>query len=71
MRAYRDGWVLLFWMAHDQGDMVRSVMTLAVEGADITRVRNYFFTPDVIAEVCGELAVPYRVNGYRYWPAHP
>lgn len=23
----------------------------------------------VIAEICGELDVPFRVNGYRYWPA--
>jgi len=30
-------------------------------------VRNYFFTPDVIAELCRELGLPYRVNGYRYW----
>lgn len=29
---------------------------------------RYFFTPDVIAEVCSELGVPYRVNGYRDWP---
>jgi len=34
----------------------------------VARLRNYFFTPDVIAEVCAELGVPYRVNGYRYWP---
>ena len=30
-------------------------------------MKNYFFTPDVIAEVCGELGVPFRTNGYRYW----
>jgi RNA polymerase sigma-70 factor (ECF subfamily) len=33
----------------------------------IHRLQNYFFTPDVIAEVCRELEVPFRVNGYRYW----
>ncbi len=26
-----------------------------------------FFTPDVIAEICAELGLPYRTNGYRYW----
>jgi RNA polymerase sigma-70 factor, ECF subfamily len=67
-RAYRDGWVLLFWFDHDGGAMVRTVMTVEAEGDRIARVRNYFFTPEVIAEICGELAVPYRVNGYRYWP---
>jgi Sigma-70 region 2 len=24
--------------------------------------------PEVLAEVCGELKVPWRSNGYRYWP---
>ena len=67
VRAYRDGWVLLFWFAHDGGPMVRTVMTVEVEGGRVARLRNYFFTPDVIAEICRELAVPYRINGYRYW----
>ncbi len=30
---------------------------------------NYFFPPDVIAEICRELGVPFRTNGYRYWKA--
>ena len=68
VRAYRDSVVLLFWLDHDQGPMVRSVMTLETESDRIAHLRNYFFTPDVIAEVCEELGVPYRTNGYRYWP---
>jgi RNA polymerase sigma-70 factor (ECF subfamily) len=67
-RPYRDGWVLLFFYEHDEGPIVRTVMTAQLEGDGVARVRNYFFTPDVIAEVCTELGVPYRVNGYRYWP---
>lgn len=70
VRAYRDGWVLLFWYDHAEGPRVRTVMTLETEGAGVTRVRNYFFTPDVIAEVCSELNVPYHCNGYRYWHGH-
>jgi hypothetical protein len=27
-------------------------------------LRNYWFTPDVIAEACAELEVPFRNNGY-------
>jgi RNA polymerase sigma-70 factor (ECF subfamily) len=68
VRRYRDGWVLLFWYEHDSGAHVRTVMTVQTLQNEIARVRNYFFTPDVIAEVCRELAVPFRVNGYRYWP---
>jgi RNA polymerase sigma-70 factor (ECF subfamily) len=66
-RAFRDGWILVFWYEHEAGPMVRTVMTVETEGDRIASVRNYFFTPDVIAEVCAELGLPYRVNGYRYW----
>ncbi|WP_338868613.1 RNA polymerase sigma factor [Myxococcus stipitatus] len=68
VHAYRDTHLLLFWYEHVDGPKVRTVMTVDVEGDSILRVRNYFFTPDVIREVCEELQVPYRVNGYRYWP---
>lgn len=66
--AYRDRWLLLFWFEDQQGPVVRCVMTLDAEGDRIRHLRNYFFSPEVIAEVCSELGVPYRLNGYRYWP---
>jgi RNA polymerase sigma-70 factor (ECF subfamily) len=65
---YRDRWLLLFWFEDVRGPVVRCVMTLEHEGEKIRRLRNYFFSPQVVAEVCGELGLPYRVNGYRYWP---
>lgn len=68
VRRYRDTWLLVFWYGHTDGERVRTLMTVETEGDAITRVRNYFFTPDVIAEVCTELGLPYCVNGYRYWP---
>lgn len=71
VHPYRDTHLLVFWYDHVGGPVVRTVMTVDAEGDRILRVRNYFFTPDVITEVCEELQVPYRVNGYRYWPAHP
>ncbi len=67
VRAYRDEWVLLLWYPHADGEAVRAVMRLECGDEAVSRVRNYFFSPDVIAEVCGELDVPYRCNGYRYW----
>lgn len=69
VRAFADGWLLLFWYEHEQGPMVRTIMTAEVEDDRISRVRNYFFSPQVIEEVCSDLRLPYRVNGYRYW--HP
>ena len=67
VRSYRGAPVLLCWYEHADGPAVRCVMTFETEGAAIIRVRNYFFSPDVIAEVCTELGVPYRVNGYSFW----
>lgn len=69
IRAYRGAPILLFWYDHDDGPFVRTVMTVETAGDRVAVLRNYFFTPDVIAEVCGDLGVPFRVNGYRYW--HP
>ena len=69
VRDHRGEPILLFWYGHADGDAVRAVarVEVEVEGDAIRRVRNYFFAPDVIAEVCRELAVPFRVNGYGYW----
>ncbi|MGH7271799.1 MAG: RNA polymerase sigma factor, partial [Polyangiaceae bacterium] len=58
--------VLLSFYAHADGDAVRAVTRFETEGGCISRLRNYFFTPDFLAEVCGELGVPHRTNGYRY-----
>ncbi|MBX3201704.1 MAG: sigma-70 family RNA polymerase sigma factor [Labilithrix sp.] len=68
VHAYRDGYVLVFFYDHDDGPRVRTVMTVDVVDDAVATIRNYFFTPDVIAEVAAELGLPYRTNGYRYWP---
>ncbi len=68
LRAYRDGWLLVFWYDHEQGPRVRTLMRAEVDGDRIGRIRNYFFSPDVVAEVCAELGLAQRSNGYRYWP---
>lgn len=46
---------------------MRSVARVVTDGDALAHMRNYFFTPDVIAEVCSELGVPFRSNGYRHW----
>jgi RNA polymerase sigma-70 factor, ECF subfamily len=68
VRAYREGFVLVCWFEHDHGPAVRTLLKVEPEGERIARLRNYFFSPDVIAEVCLELGLPFRVNGYRFWP---
>jgi RNA polymerase sigma-70 factor (ECF subfamily) len=66
-RVYRGSWVLLHWYAHEDGEAVRAFTRLEVDGTGVARLRNYFYTPDLIAEACGELGVPSRQNGYRWW----
>ena len=66
-RLHRGEWLLVHWYAHRDGDAVRAVTRVEADGGRLTRVRNYFYTPDVLAEICGELQVPFRSNGYRYW----
>jgi RNA polymerase sigma-70 factor (ECF subfamily) len=66
-RAHRGGWVLLHWYAHRDGDAVRAVTRVDVDGDRIAHLSNYFFDPDLVAEVCAELGVPSRSNGYRWF----
>ncbi len=45
---------------------MRAVTRVEAEVDRVARLQNYFFTPDLVAEVCGELGVPFRANGYRW-----
>lgn len=63
----RDEWFLLHWYEHEDGPAVRAVTRVVPEGDHVARLHNYFFNPDFIGEVCRELAVPWRSNGYRWF----
>lgn len=67
LRNHRGEWLLLHWYGHQSGDAVRAVTRLELEGDRISTVRNYFYNPEFVADVCGELDVPYRSNGHRWW----
>lgn len=69
VRHVHDEPVVVFWYAHQDGDAVRNVVRLETEAGGISQIRHYFFAPDVLADVGRELDVPFRTNGYRYWPA--
>ena len=73
LREHRGAHIALVWCKHTAGEAVRSVMRVFDDGeGHIGRLRIWFWTDDFLAEVCGELNVPYRVNGYRYWgPTSP
>ncbi len=67
LRVHRGEPILLLWYAHADGEFVRGINRVEVQGDRIAAIKNYFFTPDFIAEVCGELGLPFRSNGYRWW----
>ena len=68
-RECRGEAILINWYDHDEGPAVRDVIRLTEADGRVATIRSYFFCPDVIAEICGELDLPWRSNGYRYWPA--
>ena len=66
-RVHRGRWLLLHWYEHKDGEAVRAVTTLELEGDRVARLANYFYTPGFLVDLGGELSVPVRVNGYRWW----
>lgn len=66
-REHRGEWLLLHWYQHVDGELVRAITRVDVDSERIASVHNYFFNPDFISDVCGELNVPFRSNGYRWW----
>jgi RNA polymerase sigma-70 factor (ECF subfamily) len=65
--AHRGEWFFLHWYRHQDGEAVRAITRIEADGDRVARLQNYFFNPDFIAEVCGELGVPWRSNGYRWF----
>ncbi len=67
LRIHRGEALLLAWFAHQDGEAVRAISRVALAGDRIAHLRTHLHAPELLAEVCGELAVPFRSNGYRYW----
>ncbi|HTU63656.1 MAG TPA: RNA polymerase sigma factor [Polyangiales bacterium] len=65
LRFHRGEYLLLSFYQHHDGEFVRAVsrVELSAEGDRIARLRNYFYTPEIIEELGQELGVPCRVNG--------
>jgi RNA polymerase sigma-70 factor (ECF subfamily) len=65
LRFHRGEHLLLSWYQHHDGEHVRALsrVELSTEGDRIARLRNYFYTPEIIEELSSELGVPWRVNG--------
>jgi RNA polymerase sigma-70 factor, ECF subfamily len=66
-RLHRGEWILVHWYKHASGDAVRAFTRLELDGDRVARLRNYFYTPESLIELAGELGAPVRINGYRWW----
>lgn len=60
---HRGQHVILLWYGHSEGEAVRCVMRSELEEARISRLRIYYFSPELLTEVTSELGVPVRTNG--------
>jgi RNA polymerase sigma-70 factor, ECF subfamily len=58
---------VLAWWQHADGEAVRAFSRLSQQDDRIVRMRTYFHTPEALSEVCRELGLPCRTNGYRFW----
>jgi RNA polymerase sigma-70 factor (ECF subfamily) len=67
LRTHRGEPVVLTFWTHDDGEHVRGVSRFTTEGHQITGIKTYMHSPELIAEVCKELGVTFRSNGYRNW----
>ncbi|HYQ02076.1 MAG TPA: RNA polymerase sigma factor [Polyangiaceae bacterium] len=61
---HRGEHVVLLWYGHAAGETVRCVIRSELQDARISRLRIYYFSPELLIEVAGELGLPVRTNGY-------
>jgi RNA polymerase sigma-70 factor (ECF subfamily) len=67
LRVHRGEPLMLGWFAHREGEAVRAISRATLAGDRITHLRTYVHAPDPLAELCAEMDVPFRANGYRFW----
>lgn len=61
LRQHRGEPLLLWWW----GEHVHTLLRVRVDGELLAGLRNYHHAPEVVAEICGELGLPYRTHGYH------
>jgi RNA polymerase sigma-70 factor (ECF subfamily) len=66
-RWHRDRWLLVHWYQHDDGPAVRAFTSIELEDDRIRRLRNYFYNAELLVDLAGELGLPVRINGHRWW----
>lgn len=71
VHRYGDEWVVVLRYAKPAGVAVEDVLRFEVCDGALSRLRYYYFCPEVLAEVTAALGLPLRANGYRYPLPHP
>ena len=65
LREYKGEPIVLFWTKDAGQEVVSSILKLDERDGAVSRLRHYFFCPEVLAEVCEELGAPVKTNDYR------
>ncbi len=63
VESFRSRLVLACWYRSPEGPVVRDLLRLGVEGDRVSRLALYYFSPQVLEEVAGELQLPVATNG--------
>jgi RNA polymerase sigma-70 factor, ECF subfamily len=66
-RWHRDRWVLVHWYKHTDGEYVRAFTMLELAGDRVAHLANYFYNAEFLVDLAGELGLPVRINGGRWW----
>jgi RNA polymerase sigma-70 factor (ECF subfamily) len=60
---HRGEHVILLWYGHATGEAVRCIIRSEFQETRISRLRIYYFSPELLLDVAGELDVPVKTNG--------
>lgn len=60
---HRGEHIILLWYGHTSGEAVRCIIRSEIQEARVSRLRIYYFSPELLTDVGGELGLPVRTNG--------
>ncbi len=65
-RDYLDESIIVSWLKDGEREVVNDIVRLEELETAVSRIRYYYFCPEVLAEVCGELGIPVTTSGYTF-----
>jgi RNA polymerase sigma-70 factor (ECF subfamily) len=60
---HRGEHVILLWYGHTSGEAVRCIIRSELQESRVSRLRIYYFSPELLTDVARELGLPARTNG--------